>query len=485
MSTLPRPFRLRAHVWLPALAAGIPVALACTLSLIQALGGTPASVGTLGQGLLTGAALALVLHVALRRLSERHAADDEAINAAYSEIQEQLYAFDEHAAVCVVDLRGTIVHANELLCALAGYDRHELIGQPVRVLDAKGAGEATQALWDTVIGGRVWHGLMRQAAKDGRSYWVETTAVPIRDVVGFIKRFMLIQTDVTAHQRLQEDLAANHRALEMITGRLDQLVRERTAALERANEELVRLNQVKSDFVSIVSHELRTPLTSIKAFTELLCEEVADPEAQRYLQVINDESDRLSRLIDDVLDLQKIDAGKMTWHDAPVNLADLVRGAVEAFSGAFRSKGLALEVDIEALPFSACVDSDRIRQVVANLLSNALKFTPEGSVRVRLCESAEAGFAQISVADTGTGLTRQQVEKIFEPFYQVADNQQREVKGTGLGLAICRQIVAHYGGRIWAESAMGVGTTFHFTLPLMTAEATATAPALALVAAGH
>jgi len=309
---------------------------------------------------------------------------------------------------------------------------------------------------------------MRIKPKQGRIHWLESSLVPIRDIQGQVHHFICIQTDITERKRSAQDLAANQKALEMLTVNLEQLIRDRTAELEKTNDELARANQVKSEFISIVSHELRTPLTSIKSFADILSDEIDDPDSKNYLRIINDEADRLNRLINDILDMQKIDAGRMVWRDEKINLVDVTRAAVEAFSGAYISKGIALELDAVDAALYAVTDSDKIRQVFANLLSNALKFTPEGKVIVsvkRVWDRTGKGFIQLAVADNGPGLAASQLERVFEQFYQVENDQSRKIQGTGLGLTICKQIIEHYQGNIWAESELGKGTTMLFTLP--------------------
>jgi len=356
-----------------------------------------------------------------------------------------------------------------LLCDMTGYTRHELLGRPFTLLNPEDDPvESHAARWEKALQGEVWRGEMRIKPKQGRIHWLESSLVPIRDIQGQVHHFICIQTDITERKRSAQDLAANQKALEMLTVNLEQLIRDRTAELEKTNDELARANQVKSEFISIVSHELRTPLTSIKSFADILSDEIDDPDSKNYLRIINDEADRLNRLINDILDMQKIDAGRMVWRDEKINLVDVTRAAVEAFSGAYISKGIALELDVAEAALYAVTDSDKIRQVFANLLSNALKFTPEGKVIVsvkRVWDRTGKGFIQLAVADNGPGLAASQLERVFEQFYQVENDQSRKIQGTGLGLTICKQIIEHYQGNIWAESELGKGTTMLFTLP--------------------
>jgi len=410
------------------------------------------------------------LLAALNTSSQRLHAQDEAINAAFTELQEQQYAFDQHAIVSMIDCNGVMQYANDRLCAFSGFKRNDLLGRPFTMLSAEPDPIAyNQMLWEKMQQGEVWHGEMSIKKSSGKTGWVDASLVPIRATNGATQHYICIQTDVTERKDHEDALAANQRALELLAVNMEQLIKERTAELEKTNGDLAQANQAKSEFISIVSHELRTPLTSIKSFAAILNDEVDDPDAKRCLRIINDEADRLNRLIDDILDLQKIDAGRMVWRDEKVNLVDIARAAVESFSGAYQAKQIALELHVAEQNLLAKVDSDKIRQILANLLSNALKFTPAGTVALRLTRiwdsRSQLPYLQIAVADNGPGLAASQLSRIFEQFYQVENDQSRKIQGTGLGLTICKQIVDHYRGRIWAESEIGKGATISFILP--------------------
>lgn len=410
------------------------------------------------------------LVTALNKVSQRLHAQDSVLNAPFTELQGQQYAFDQHAIVSMIDCNGAMQFANDRLCAFTGYARNALLGRPFTLLSAEPDPVAyNQMLWERMQQGEVWHGEMRVKKSTGEIGWVDASLVPIRAISGETRHYICIQTDVTARKMHEDALAANQKALELLTLNMEQLIKERTAELEKTNGDLAQANQAKSEFISIVSHELRTPLTSIKSFAEILDEEVDDPDAKRCLRIINEEADRLNRLINDILDLQKIDAGRMVWRDETVNLVDIARAAVESFSGAYQAKNIALEFHTVEQNLLADVDSDRIRQILANLLSNALKFTPAGTVALRLSRiwdsHSQLPYLQIAVADSGPGLAASQLHRIFEQFYQVENDQSHKIQGTGLGLTICKQIVDHYGGRIWAESEVGKGATISFILP--------------------
>ncbi|UCD84863.1 MAG: GAF domain-containing protein [Deltaproteobacteria bacterium] len=227
------------------------------------------------------------------------------------------------------------------------------------------------------------------------------------------------------------------------------------------------MDKLKSDFLSNVSHELRTPMTSVKAYSTILLDEIDELDRdnqEKFLNIIIKESDRLIRLISDLLDLQKIEAGKIEWKYEDINLSDLLKETVEVFSGGARDKKIEIIERVEAKLPIISGDRDRLFQVITNLLSNAIKFSPEGG---RIVVSAEANLDEIliSVKDNGRGIPEDMRERIFDRFQQVDNSAWEKTKGTGLGLAIAKEIVEHHKGRIWVESELNKGSDFKISLP--------------------
>ena len=246
----------------------------------------------------------------------------------------------------------------------------------------------------------------------------------------------------------------------------DNLEKSR-AELEAANDKLKELDLMKSEFLNTVSHELRTPLTSIKAFAEILLDNVGeDVETQtEFLEIINKESDRLTRLINNLLDLSRIEAGRMKWDSEQLDLHEIAESALNALRGSAEKKGLIVEADLEEdLPTVG--DKDKLIQVVTNLLGNAIKFTSEGGKIVVRAHRKDLLTARIEVADSGVGIAPEFHESIFEKFSQVDSSETRDIKGSGLGLPIARSISEHHGGKLFVESEAGVGSTFIVELPL-------------------
>jgi signal transduction histidine kinase len=252
--------------------------------------------------------------------------------------------------------------------------------------------------------------------------------------------------------------------------RLEQKSRELEAATEelrRANERLTELDRLKDDFVSTITHELRTPLTSIRAFTQILLEnpQVELEQRSRFLGIITKESERLTRLINQVLDLSKIESGKAEWHESAVDMREVVADTVAGMSQVFEEREIRVNTSMPERLKPVKADVDRMIQVMLNLLSNAAKFCEPGRGRIEIAVSEDGGGLRIDVRDNGPGIAADDQKVIFDKFRQVGDTLTGKPHGSGLGLHISRQIVEHFGGRMWVDSAPGEGACFSFTLP--------------------
>ena len=310
-----------------------------------------------------------------------------------------------------------------------------------------------------------------------------------------------------ANIELEAEIKSRQRAEELLRHAHDQLeikVQERTAELAKANEllkaeiaERIRTqealqqaketaevaNLTKSDFLSMVSHELRTPLTSVIGFAKIINKKLdstifpeittedkkilkAVKQVGDNIDIIVSEGERLTALINDVLDLAKLEAGKIEWKSEPISVAQIIEQAIAATSALFEAKKLKLFLELEEDLPEIVGDRDRLVQVLINLISNALKFTDKGSVicKVRRTDNAIA----LSIIDSGIGIAETDESQVFEQFRQIGNTLTDRPKGTGLGLPICKQIVEHHGGTIWVESELGKGSNFSFTLPIGT-----------------
>jgi signal transduction histidine kinase len=265
-----------------------------------------------------------------------------------------------------------------------------------------------------------------------------------------------------------------------VANRTDAL-QQAYAELATAHQELLRVDEMKTNFLANVSHDFRTPLTSIRSFSEMLLSYEEEPDVQReFLQIINSESERLTRMVNDVLDITKIEAGHMDWRMGMVDLAELIDESSRTYSAIVERDGLSFVVDVaDDLPLIHG-DRDRLQQVIGNLVDNALKFTRKGEIRLSAHRVEDE--IHVSLADTGVGIPAEYRDSVFAKFQQIGQMTPMHDKprGAGLGLSICREIVEHHNGRLWVDSRPGTGSTFTFTLPI-TVEATAPAEFAAAV----
>lgn len=278
-----------------------------------------------------------------------------------------------------------------------------------------------------------------------------------------------------------KELVRTNTELEMLNNELEGMVEKRTAELREAYEKLQKADKAKTEFLSMVSHELRTPMTAVLGFTELIktrLEAVVFPafkseddkvqkamkQVSMNLDIILAEGIRLTELINDCLDITRLEEGKVEWRMETVMVSDIIEQAISSTSPLFAQKGLQMIKDIEdGLP-ALTADRNRLVQVAINLISNAVKFTDKGSVTFSAKRTGEEIL--VSVIDTGTGIAKENHDKVFERFRQVGNILTNRPRGTGLGLSISKQIIEHHGGRIWVESEYGNGSKFSFTLPL-------------------
>lgn len=264
-----------------------------------------------------------------------------------------------------------------------------------------------------------------------------------------------------------DNLIAYHKIEELNIG-LEQKVSERTAQLEAANAQLNELNQLKSAFVSVVSHELRTPMTSVKAFVDNMLDGFTGPlndKQTQYLTRIRANIDRLTGMVGDLLDLSRIESGRIELRRQPHSADELINDVIEGLQPYAAGKSIRLAIDASAANPTITVDRDKFAQILTNLVGNAIKFTPQGgTILIKTSETGANDALQICVADTGCGISQEDLPKVFDKFYR-GTAQARGVAGAGLGLAIVKSLVELHGGEIWAESREGKGSSFFFIIP--------------------
>jgi len=263
-------------------------------------------------------------------------------------------------------------------------------------------------------------------------------------------------------------IAKAYQELEQLAQSLEQRVQQRTQELQEANRRLQEMDKLKSDFVSTVSHELRTPMTSIKGYVDNILDGLTGALTERqsyYLNRVKSNVERLTRMINELLDLSRIEAGKIELHLANVRMRELISDVVEGFQAMAQGKGIALQTrQPDDLP-AVRGDHDKLHQVLTNLVQNAIKFTPTGGEVWVESQVRGDGFLMIAVIDTGFGIPSHELEKVFERFYRGTSGAPDDPRW-GLGLTIARSLVRLHGGQIWVESAPGQGSRFYFTVPI-------------------
>ncbi|WP_371325084.1 PAS domain S-box protein [Dechloromonas sp. ZY10] len=372
--------------------------------------------------------------------------------------------------VCITDARGVIEYVNPAFVSASGYSREELLGSNPRMLRSEQtAGRVYQDLWATLVAGRVWSGELVNRRKDGGLYVESEVISPVFDETGKITHYLAVKQDVTEKKRLEQELE-QHRS------QLEQLVTQRTAELEQANSQLAEARdqaaaaaRTKATFLSNMSHEIRTPMNGIIGLLHLAQRDAGSPRLKSCLQKMEHAAGHLLTLINDILDLSKIDAGKLTLESVPVNLPAIVADVASIVGVTARSKNLELMTELAPLPGPLYGDPTRITQALLNYASNAVKFTAAGRVgiAVRVLEqSADSALLRLEVSDSGPGIAPEVLPRLFQAFEQADSSTTRIYKGTGLGLAITRQLAGLMGGEVGVESLPGAGSTFWLTLRL-------------------
>ncbi|MEG9432855.1 PAS domain-containing sensor histidine kinase [Terriglobus sp. ADX1] len=393
-----------------------------------------------------------------RDMSERVREQQEQERTLAELITERKYReLTEHApdGILEVDADGRIIIANQAAVAMFGFPHNELIGAPVEILiphagrsDHPGHRVEFMRIGKTRPMGQGIN--LNAIRKDGSEFPVEISLSPVQTGVGIV--VIAVVRDVSARRSVEREV--------------QRLQASYLAELEARQMEAERLNRLKSEFVASVSHELRTPLHTIIGFTDLLRE---DPQQTltvrqgRFVENIQRDSEHLLELINDVLDLSRIEADGLTLHIEGVKLCPVLETVVTSLKSNAERKGIRIHLVCDDAIFVAA-DPTRLRQIVANLLNNAIKFTAPGG-EIGIAVTAAHDFVTVAVKDSGIGIAEEEQTRIFDKFYQVGVTTGGVREGTGLGLAICKRLVEMQGGRIDLTSQKGIGSTFRFTLP--------------------
>jgi PAS domain S-box-containing protein len=390
-------------------------------------------------------------------------------------------------SLIVVNPDATLRSVNKAALDLLGYKEEELIGQPVKKIllqeeeeeEEKEEEEEESILHkyfqQIIVAGVAYNIGLTFLTKQGKSIPVNFSGAVMKQdgkIIGIVgvasdmRQVMAIISDLEEKERELEEHAKNltrmQRAMLHMMGDLDIAKKD----LENANKELQKLDHLKSDFVSTVSHELRTPLTvtreAISQVLDGVCGEI-NKEQKEFLFMSIEGIDRLSRLIENLLDISKIEAHKIELKRELIDIVSLAKGVSSGFASAFQSKGLETKYYFSKDKIELYLDKDRIIQVFVNLISNALKFTPAGYMEISIVD--KENVVECAVSDTGIGISNEDLPRVFSIFEQFGRDFESEEKGTGLGLAISKGIIELHRGKIWVESELGQGTKISFTLP--------------------
>jgi PAS domain S-box-containing protein len=365
-------------------------------------------------------------------------------------------------AIIEVDRDGRIALLNRVTEKMFGYTREELLGRNVDLLipsNLRAAHMNHRAdYWDRPQTRTMGSGLKLEAERrDGTRFPVEISLSPVKFEDGF--RVTAIIRDISERKEADDRLRA---VQEEYTRHLS----EANVKLEERNQQVERANRLKSEFLASMSHELRTPLHTIIGFSELLAEQLEGPlndKQKRFVGHVHKDSMHLLELINDILDLSKIEAGRLELRCEVFDAAAVAREAVSSIRAQAEAKSIAVETQVEE-PLTLYADRVRLKQILLNLLSNAVKFTPEGG-KVRVEGTIRGEDVELSVIDTGVGIAKEDQASVFDKFYQVGNTTKGVREGTGLGLAITQHLISEHGGSIRVESQPGHGSSFTFTIP--------------------
>ena len=373
-------------------------------------------------------------------ITERMKAEEQ-LTKSLKEVSDYKYAIDESSIVAITDQKGIIKHVNKNFCNISKYSIDELVGQDQGIINSQyHSKEFIRNLWETIAQGRIWKGELRNRAKDGSIYWVDTTIIPFLNEQSRPYQYVAIGADITGRKFVENENLKLNEDLEL-------RVKLRTEELEA--------------FSYSVSHDLRTPLRAINGFAKLLNEEYGgtfDIEAKRLFKRIEENAKKMGALIDDLLEFSRL--GKKEIHKSIVTMTEIAETAVSEISSIV---GHQSAVTIHPLhPVHA--DATMIKQVMINLVSNAIKYSSKTEKpEVEIKSQIEGNEIIYSVSDNGVGFNNQYSDKLFGVFQRL--HLQKDFEGTGVGLALVKRIIDKHGGRVWAEGELNKGATFFFSLP--------------------
>ncbi len=404
----------------------------------------------------------------------RDITDRKQTEARLTESEKKYRELVEHANSIILhwNADGIIKFINEYGLQFFSYSAEELIGRHVvgtivPPVDSNGR-DLRQMIKEICDNPKAFEQNINENVRhNGERVWISWTNKIVTDSEGKVTEILSIGSDITERLRTEEEIRTLNEKLKYYAAELEQRVAERTAELEIAKKRAEEADRIKSAFLATMSHELRTPLNSIIGFTGILLQGLAGPlneEQTKQLRMVQTSARHLLNLINDVLDISKIESGQLEIGHELVDMRQVIEKVVQSVTPMAEKKGLALKVDIAPEVGEIISDRRRVEQIFLNLLNNAIKFTDQGEVRVE--SRVSENLVVTSVSDTGIGINPEDMDKLFTPFYQIDTGLTRQYEGTGLGLSICKRLVELLGGEIWVESeGKGRGSTFRFTLP--------------------
>ena len=346
-------------------------------------------------------------------------------------------------AMVITDKNGNIEYVNDFFTKMTGYFSEEVVGKTPRILKSGTHPDSFyKELWETILSGKTWNGDFVNRKKSGQKYWESATVTPIMNSNSEITHFVSVKQDISERKSMEKELL-------------------------KAKEFAESAAKVKSNFLANMSHEIRTPMNAIIGFLQLVLEDSVLPDHHwQNLDKAYHAARGLLYLLNDIIDISKLESEKLVLEKIPFHLSKLLKKIMAILEISAKRKGLELRLEIaDGIPKTLLGDPIRLKQILMNLLGNAIKFTEKGIINIYI--DAESELLHFKIVDTGIGIPTDQIECIFKSFRQLDEKTSRKFGGVGLGTTISKQFVELMGGKIWVESELGEGSTFHFTLPLL------------------
>ncbi|MFL5787067.1 MAG: PAS domain S-box protein [Flavisolibacter sp.] len=374
-----------------------------------------------------------------------------------SEVLDYKHALDESSIVAITDQKGIINYVNSNFCKISKYAAQELIGQDHRIINSTyHSKEFIRELWVTIANGKIWRGELRNKAKDGTIYWVDTTIVPFLNEKGKPYQYMAIRSDITSRKLAEEEIIK-------INQDLERKIKERTFELTEALEREKELSEIKSRFVSMASHEFRTPLSTVLSSASLLSKYITTEDQDkrnRHIDKIQSSVKHLNDILEDFLSLGKLEEGKVRTSIGEFNLKDLLTDTIDEIQATIKN-GQKIILNYNG---NLIIESDEklLRNILINLLNNAVKFSEPGK-NIYVNGNVSDDLVKFSVRDEGIGIAKEDMEQLFTSFFRAKN--AINIQGTGLGLHIVKRYLDLLGGQISLQSELSKGTTITFSLP--------------------